>query len=118
MREEGPSFIPAPLKIEQAASGKDIEVIQAGTAGCNRKLVREFWQDGKLLKQELICKDVRSPLPRIIGLPIALGGSIMEAPSELAQPVLPSPKLPDKYTSQDASPEIITPDLPLPEPGK
>lgn len=67
LKEKGLSFIPS------GVTTKDIdwlepELVSKGAPGCNRILTREIWRDGKLLKSEEICHDIRQPIARVVGI--------------------------------------------------
>ncbi len=123
LREVGESHIPFALEM-QPTEEPEPTVIQKGHAGCNVKLVREFWSGSKLRKSEMICRDIRKPSPRIVGVP-ATGEAAPEVtiPGSLPEPVAPAPgdssaahspvveplKLPGGETDKPAAPPLVMP---------
>lgn len=119
--ESGKSFIASPLKIQPREEFEDQataavpadkdnpEVLSPGAPGCDLKLVRELWQNGKRVKTELIAHDVRAPRPRVLALPDASDGPEFNAPDSLTQPLLPQTALPVPKSPVDASPVEVKP---------
>jgi len=108
LREEGEGIIASPLKVEQAVCAEP-KVLHPGVPGCSERLIREFWTDGRMTKQEVVCSDYRPPHARVVGLPKAAGQSApMSVPENLLKPVMPPASAP----TQIAPPE--TPQTPEP----
>lgn len=113
LREEGPGYIPSPLTLEET-DGEGPEVLAEGSPGCDRTLIREFRQNGKLVRQETICRDIRKPVMRIVGLPRQLAGSdMLEIPQDLGGSAMPEPHLPPQKVEPAHRPIQVEPRLSL-----
>jgi len=107
--EEGPGFIPSPLTLEET-DGEGPEVLAEGSPGCDRTLIREFRRNGKLIRQETICRDIRKPVTRVVGLPRQLAGSdMLEVPPDLGGSAMPEPHVPPEKAEPAHPPIEIAP---------
>jgi hypothetical protein len=80
--EEGEAFIPPPLETRPGSGSRPV-VVEEGSPGCDRRLIRQFLKNGRVVAEEEICRDVRKPRPRILELPGATGepATVSPAPS-------------------------------------
>lgn len=67
LKEKGLSFIPGGVTTTDV-DWLEPELVSKGAPGCNRILTREIWKDGKLLRTEEICHDIRAPIARVVGI--------------------------------------------------
>lgn len=68
LREIGTGAIPPAIQIIQSDVPEPV-VIREGTSGCDLKLIREYWQEDRLIRKEQIAHDVRSAETRIVHIP-------------------------------------------------
>lgn len=89
--EEGPAFIPPPLETQPGTEPAPV-IVDEGAPGCDRRLIRQFLKNGRVVAEEEICRDVRRPRPRVIALPNASRDPATVSPTpSLEEPVPPEP---------------------------
>ncbi len=92
--EEGPAYIAPPLQTTQG-EGSEPVVLDEGAPGCDRRLIRQFVRDGRVIAEEEVCRDVRRPRPRIL----AVAGAPPEPATVSPSPSLDEPAAPETPAS-------------------